>query len=148
MKLSPLFRPRGSWLPLLPALALWALHPNAAWAQTAAARTGTPSVLSAVDLTLRVWSAQFQKLGIYALIGVALLAAYLTGLIVFQILFAAGTFAPRAGSVGAWFGALVLLFFGLMMMPLKYRLRRQMSPSRFSRRTIARAMCATKSKRI
>ena len=80
-------------------------------------RPGTPSFLGAVDTTLHVWSAYFQKWSIYALIGMALLAAYLFGLIIFQILFASGTFAPRAASVGAWFGSLVLLFFGLMMLP-------------------------------
>lgn len=110
---APLFLLVATLISVLPALAQEASQVPA----DAVARAGTPSFLSVVDTTLRLWSGQFQKLGPYLLAAIAVGAAYLTGLIVFQAIFASGTFAPRAASVAAWFSALVLLFFGLMMLP-------------------------------
>ena len=80
-------------------------------------REGTPTFLGAVDTTLQTWSRYFRGYSIYALVAIALLAAYLTGLIIYQIAFGFGAFAPKAGVLAAWFGAIILLFFGLMMLP-------------------------------
>ena len=80
-------------------------------------REGTPTFLGAVDTTLQTWSRYFRGYSIYALVAVALLAAYLTGLIIYQIIFGFGAFAPKAGLVAAWFSSIILLFFGLMMLP-------------------------------
>ena len=80
-------------------------------------REGTPTFLGAVDTTLQTWSRYFRGYSIYALAAVALLAAYLTGLIIYQIVFGFGAFAPKAGLVAAWFSSIILLFFGLMMLP-------------------------------
>ncbi len=80
-------------------------------------RVGTPTFLGAVDTTLQTWSAYFRKFGPYVLIAIALAAAYLTGLIIYQLAFGLGSFAPKAGLLAAWFSAIILLFFGLMMLP-------------------------------
>ena len=80
-------------------------------------REGTPTFLGAVDTTLQTWSRYFRGYGIYALAAIALVAAYLTGLIIYQIAFGFGAFAPKAGVLAAWFSAVILLFFGLMMLP-------------------------------
>lgn len=82
-----------------------------------APRVGTPSFLGAVDTTLQTWSRYFRGYGPYLLIAIALAAAYLTGLIIYQIAFGVGSFAPKAGLLAAWFSAITLLFFGLMMLP-------------------------------
>lgn len=82
-----------------------------------APRVGTPSFLGAVDTTLQTWSRYFRGYGPYVLIAIALAAAYLTGLIIYQIAFGLGSFAPKAGLLAAWFSASILLFFGLMMLP-------------------------------
>jgi hypothetical protein len=54
------------------------------------------------------------------LLGLALLASCLTGLIIYQIAFGFGSFAPKAGVLAAWFSAIILLFFGSMMLPLNW----------------------------
>lgn len=82
-----------------------------------APRVGTPTFLGTVDTTLQAWSSYFHKFGPYMLIAIALAAAYLTGLIIYQIAFGLGSFAPKAGLLAAWFSAIILLFFGLMMLP-------------------------------
>ncbi len=82
-----------------------------------APRVGTPSFLGAVDTTLQTWSRYFRGYSLYLLIAIALAAAYLTGLIIYQIAFGLGSFAPKAGLISAWFSAIILLFFGLMMLP-------------------------------
>ena len=82
-----------------------------------APREGTPTFLGAVDSTLQTWSRYFRGWGPYLLLAVALVGAYLTGLIVYQLAFGMGSFAPKAGAIAAWFSAIVLLFFALMMLP-------------------------------
>ncbi len=82
-----------------------------------APREGTPSFLGAVDSTLQTWSRYFRTWGPYLLLAVALAASYLVGLLVYKAAFGLGSFAPKAGALGAWFTAVVALFFGLMMLP-------------------------------
>ena len=80
-------------------------------------REGTPTFLGAVDSTLQTWHRYFKGWGPYILLAVALASAYLIGLAIYQIAFGLGSFAPKAGALGAWFSAMVLVFFALMALP-------------------------------
>ena len=82
-----------------------------------APRVGTPTFLGAVDSTLQTWNRYFRGWGPYLLLAVALASAYLLGLAAYQLAFGFGSFAPKAGALGAWFSAMVLLFFALMALP-------------------------------
>ena len=82
-----------------------------------APREGTPTFLGAVDSTLQTWSRYFRGWGPYLLLAIALASAYLLGLAAYQLAFGLGSFAPKAGALGAWFSAMVLLFFALMALP-------------------------------
>lgn len=114
LMLSPLWA-QESVPPAMPGMPETAL----ATAQSAldAPREGTPTFLGALDSTLQTWSRYFRGWGPYLLLAVALFSAYLIGLAVYQLAFGMGSFAPKAGALGAWFSAMILLFFGLMMLP-------------------------------
>ena len=80
-------------------------------------RQDTPTFLGAADTTLQTWGAYFSNWSPYLLLAVALASAYLLGLAAYQIAFGMGSFAPKAGALGAWFSSMVLLFFALMALP-------------------------------
>lgn len=112
LMLSPLWAQEATppALPTLPSTTTITVTQNAP-------REGTPTFLGAVDSTLQTWHNYFRGWGPYLLLAVALFGAYLAGLIIYQLAFGLGSFAPKAGAIAAWFSALVLLFFGLMMLP-------------------------------
>lgn len=93
---------------------------NGVSGENPAPRPGTPSFMQAVDTTLQLWSGQLQKLGIYIVALIALLSAYLLGRVLFETLFAAGSFGPRAAGVAAWVASFILLLFIVLMLPREW----------------------------
>ncbi len=95
-------------------------HPAAAQSQPTP-RPGVPSFWQAMDTTLTTWSAYVQgHFPLWFTVVAALLLAYLSGLIVFNIAFSMGSFGPSAAAAGMWVLTFVLFCCGVLLLPLTW----------------------------